>query len=80
MTNGWKLYAKTGTGFKHKDDGSLDFDHQIGWFVGWITKNDRTIFFAQYIEDDGKMDTLASSRAKALAKERLENDVAKKTE
>jgi beta-lactamase class D len=80
MTNGWKLYAKTGTGFKHNSDGTLDFDHQIGWFVGWITKNERTIFFAQYIEDNEKMDTLASSRAKALAKERLANDVTKEIE
>lgn len=71
MPNGWKLYAKTGTGFKHNSDGTLDFDHQIGWFVGWATKNDRTVIFAQYIEDNKKMDTLASSRAKALAIEQL---------
>lgn len=77
MGNGWKLYAKTGTGFKHNKDESLDLDHQIGWFVGWLTKNERTIFFAQYIEDNEKMDTLASSRAKALAKERLLSTVIK---
>ena len=71
MPNGWKLYAKTGTGFKHNNDGSLDFDHQIGWFVGWVTKDDKNIIFAQYIEDNEKMDTLASSRAKALAREQL---------
>lgn len=77
MPNGWKLYAKTGTGFKYNGDGTLDFDHQIGWFVGWITKKERTIFFAQYIEDNEKMDTLASSRAKILAKEHLISAVTK---
>ena len=80
MTNGWKLYAKTGTGFKHNNDGTLDFDHQIGWFVGWVTKKDRTIIFAQYIEDNTKMNTLASSRAKAIAKEQLTRDVIKEIE
>jgi beta-lactamase class D len=80
MGNGWKLFAKTGTGFKYNNDGTLDLDHQIGWFVGWITKQERTIFFAQYIEDNQKMVTLAGSRAKALAKERLINDVIKSVE
>lgn len=77
LADGWKLYAKTGTGFKHNSDGSLDYDHQIGWFVGWVTKDNRSIIFAQYIENKNKMDTLASSRAKALAKEQLARNVIK---
>jgi beta-lactamase class D len=36
--DGWQLYGKTG--------GSME----LGWFVGWIEKEDRRIAFAQYVE------------------------------
>jgi len=34
LPNGWKVYGKTGTGAATKDDGSEDWEHSIGWFVG----------------------------------------------
>jgi beta-lactamase class D len=36
----WQLYGKTGGSRK------------LGWFVGWIKKNETVIIFAQYIEKD----------------------------
>jgi hypothetical protein len=39
--------------------------------VGWILKNDTSIFFAYYIEDNEIMNTMTSSCAKALIKEHL---------
>ncbi len=65
LQNGWKLYGKTGNGTQKKSG------FQQGWFVGFIQKNDRTIVFANHIEDDKKQETYASLRAKAEAKEKL---------
>lgn len=69
--NGWKLYGKTGMGYMLSEDRTQKLDHQMGWFIGWIQKDNRTIVFVQYVEDDDKQDTYASLRAKAKAKERL---------
>ncbi len=71
LQNGWKLYGKTGTGCLINQDGSRKLDPRIGWFIGWIEKDNRTIIFAHYIEDEDKQSTFASSRAKTAAKEKL---------
>ncbi len=71
LSNGWKLYGKTGTGYQNKADGSLNDERQVGWFVGWIEKNDRKIVFSHYIEDDAVYDSPAGKRAKEGAKEKL---------
>jgi beta-lactamase class D len=71
LPDGWKLYGKTGSGSKLNKDRTKKLDLQIGWFIGWIQKNNRTIIFANYIEDTDKHDTYASLRAKAAAKEKL---------
>ncbi|MCD6034340.1 MAG: blaD [Rickettsiales bacterium] len=71
LENGWKLYGKTGSGNKLNKDGSKNQDRQIGWFIGWLEKEERHIIFVHYIEDDQKMETYASLRAKAAAKEKL---------
>lgn len=71
LPDGWKLYGKTGNGFLLNQDRTQKLDRQIGWFIGWIQKDNRTIIFAHYIEDDDKKDTYASIRAKAATKEKL---------
>ena len=71
LPDGWKLYGKTGSGSQLSQDKSQKLDLQIGWFVGWLQRNNRTIVFAYYLEDDEKKDTYASLRAQAAAKERL---------
>lgn len=71
LDNGWKLYGKTGSGTQRNADGLKDSNRQIGWFVGWVEKNDRRVIFAQLIADDQKFDTYASFRAKASAKQKL---------
>ncbi len=50
LQNGWQLYGKTGSGFLLKPDGSRDEHSAVGWFVGWIEKDGKRIFFASYIE------------------------------
>ncbi|WP_316354495.1 class D beta-lactamase [Candidatus Trichorickettsia mobilis] len=71
LPDGWKLYGKTGSGSRLNQDRTQKLDYKIGWFVGWIQKDERTIIFAHYIEDKDKQDSYADPRAKAAAKEKL---------
>ncbi len=71
LTDGWKLYGKTGSGTLLNKDGSRNSERQIGWFVGWMTKGSRTIVFAYYIEDREQQAISAGLRAKAEAKQKL---------
>lgn len=57
LPGGWQLYGKTGNGRSAKG-------LQHGWFVGWIEKQDRRIFFAQLLVDKAPEKTYASFRAK----------------
>ena len=56
--NGWNLYGKTGTGF-------LSSGFQMGWFVGFVTKEENAFLIVCLIQDDRQEDSLpAGSRAK----------------
>lgn len=46
-TNGWDVYGKTGTATLVRPDGSEDDAQSYGWFVGWASKNGRTVVFAR---------------------------------
>ena len=46
LSNGWELYGKTGTGYEQNAGGSLS-DRNIAWFIGWTTKDNRTIVFVR---------------------------------
>lgn len=63
LTDGWKLYGKTGFGYQ-RNEKAEKLDKGQGWFVGWITKNNRTIYFAKFIQDPIKMESYSSVRAK----------------
>lgn len=69
--NEWKLYGKTGSDSQINADGSHNEKRGIGWFVGWLIKGDKHIFFAQYIEDDKDETIWARSRAKEIAISKL---------
>ena len=71
LPNGWNLYGKRAGGYLLNKDGSYNKDRQIGWFIGWIEKEDRKIVFAHYIEDNQKVDSSAGKRAKEMAKEKV---------
>ena len=60
LPNGWEVYGKTGTAHTRRPDGGED---AIGWFVGWASKNGRTLVFArlreQPVSPDGHAGPLA---------------------
>lgn len=49
MPDGWKLYGKTGLGMIHKRNGQ---SQQIGWFIGWIERDNAFFPFAYNIRED----------------------------
>ena len=71
LQDGWKLYGKTGCGFLLNQDKTKELDIQFAWFVGWLERGDRSIVFAQYLEDEEAQSSFASVRATTAAKEKL---------
>jgi beta-lactamase class D len=60
LTDGWKLYGKTGAG-------SNDKNYKFGWFVGWVEKDMHKIIFANYVEEKQALDSSMGAQAKELA-------------
>lgn len=54
LPNGWTVHGKTGAGAPTLADGSQDWDHAYGWFVGWAVKGPRTLVFVRQIQDQKK--------------------------
>ena len=61
---GWELYGKTGSG-------ELADKRTIGWFIGWIKKDERVIICAHYIENDQEMELSPGLMAKDMLKHKL---------
>ena len=70
LDNGWKLYGKTGTGFKTIS--SIDGKNplQSGWFIGFIEKENKTYIFILNFSDINIPTTLevGGVRAKNMVK------------
>ena len=47
LADGWQVYGKTGTASGKSPDGNEDTGRALGWFVGWATKDGRTVVFAR---------------------------------
>lgn len=63
LNNGWKVFAKTGTGNPHvaMDKGP---GGDYGWFVGWARKGQRTIVFVRLVQDENDEDIRAGLRVR----------------
>ena len=61
----WRLYGKTGCG------NLKEAPFQLGWFVGWIVKDNQIIYFANYIEVERQEDCYASMVAKNYVKQKM---------
>lgn len=62
--DGWTLTGKTGSGFQKKPDGTSDRSRNIGWFVGWATKGDRRLIFADLLIDETPHEGYGGLRAR----------------
>lgn len=71
LENGWELHGKTGNGDQLDPYGNKIKDRQAGWFVGFITKDEKIFTFVQLIADEEPQDTYASVRAKEALKNKI---------
>lgn len=62
--NGWQVHGKTGMGFALDKAGKPVRGKPYGWFVGWATKDGRTITFARLERDATRQETPTSWRAR----------------
>ena len=60
LDDGWQLYGKTGNCSQLPPEK----EKQVGWFVGFVKKENEFIPFVELIADDEKQDSFASLRAK----------------
>ncbi len=64
-SNGYVLRAKTGWGFDQKDSSD------IGWYVGYVNKNNQVFYFANCVQNHQKADSTFYKARIAIAKEGL---------
>jgi beta-lactamase class D len=62
LPNGWRVHGKTGSGTPKPPERKSG--HAVGWFVGWMTKGDRTLVFARLTRDEKPMPGTAGVRAR----------------
>lgn len=72
--NGWKLYAKTGTGDSAHTPTNIKLRKEDGWFVGYVTKTKHTYVFVLNFSDLKRPQTSEAGglRAKEIAKKILQ--------
>lgn len=71
LGGGWKLYGKTGSGYLLNLDGSRNLEKPLGWFVGWINRDNRNVIFAHYMESEANQKAFPGSIARKVATEKL---------
>jgi beta-lactamase class D/beta-lactamase class D OXA-42 len=64
LPNGWEIHGKTGAGGPRAADGNMDGRRAYGWFVGWATKDGRTVVFARLIQNEKKEPVSPGLRAR----------------
>jgi len=66
--DGWQIHGKTGMGYPKLLDGSLNREQQIGWFVGWASKQDKKLIFVHtVIQKPGKQFASLKARDEVFA-------------
>lgn len=68
LPNGWGLNGKTGTGISPSG-------YSIGWFVGWITKEEKTLLIAFLIQNEKNEDLPLGQRAKNRVKDLVSGEI-----
>ena len=65
LSDGWKLYGKTSSGFCD------DENRSVGWFVGWMSRGEKNIVFALLMYGDATDHPVSGSVAKRKVIEQL---------
>ncbi|NVP55292.1 class D beta-lactamase [Mycoplana rhizolycopersici] len=66
LAGGWSAQGKTGMAYPRQADGTLDYDHPWGWYVGWATKGDRTVVFARLVQEEKRQKGSAGARVRDM--------------
>jgi len=64
IADGWGVQGKTGMAYSKKPDGTPNYGRPYGWYVGWASRDDRTVVFARLIQDEKKQTSRTSLRAR----------------
>lgn len=62
--DGWRVCGKTGSAFPRNRDGNFNRARGWGWFVGWASKDGRTLVFARLDQDERRHETSGGLRAR----------------
>lgn len=54
---GWTLHGKTGTAYPRRADRSFDYARGWGWYVGWATRDDRSVIVVRLTQTDTRTRT-----------------------
>jgi beta-lactamase class D len=72
LSDGWDVHGKGGTGFRMRADRvEPDLEHQVGWFVGWASKGNRSVVFAYALADEERNSVRAGTRARTALMQAL---------
>ncbi|XCI75212.1 MAG: penicillin-binding transpeptidase domain-containing protein [Flavobacteriales bacterium] len=69
LPKGWKLFGKNGVGNLLDEKG--DKTAALGWFVGWIQKDEKRLAFAYYVEGERGVFVVNAQHTREGAKIRL---------
>ncbi|MEW6254446.1 MAG: penicillin-binding transpeptidase domain-containing protein [Pseudomonadota bacterium] len=64
MPAGYELFGTSGTGYQRLAEASLDRTRPLGWFVGWVEKDGRTLVFVRFMSLDVAIDEPLGQRAR----------------
>lgn len=64
LQEGWIAQGKTGMAYPRAADGTFDYEHPWGWYIGWATKGERTIVFARLAQEEKRQKGSASARVR----------------
>lgn len=64
--DGWTLQGKTGSGFQRDAKGTPNPKRHVGWFVGWASKADRRLVFAELLVDETDHEDYGGPRSREI--------------
>lgn len=57
QVDAWQIRGKTGAAYPRRADRSFDYARGWGWYVGWATREERTLVFVRLTQAQGRSQT-----------------------